>query len=56
MNYVYVVKSSGIEVVKMNDDLARMVSLVSKSINADLLFHLHGLKANNLDNPILKHY
>lgn len=56
MNYVYVVDSSGIEVVKMNDDLAKMVSLVSKPINADLLFHLHGLKANNLDNPILKHY
>lgn len=56
MNYVYVVKRTGIEVVKMNDDLAKMVSLVSKPINADLLFHLHGLKANNLDNPILKHY
>lgn len=56
MNYVYVVDSSGIEVVKMNDDLAKMVSLVSKPINADLLFHLHGLKANNLGNPTLKHY
>ena len=56
MNYVYVVKRTGIEVVKMNDDLTKMVSLVSKPINADLLFHLHGLKANNLDNPILKHY
>lgn len=56
MNYVYVVNSSGIEVIKMNNDLSRMISLVSKPINADLLFHLHGLKANNLDNPILKHY
>ena len=56
MNYVYVVKRTGIEVVKMNDDLAKMVSLVSEPINADLLFHLHGLKANNLDNPILKYY
>ena len=56
MNYVYVVKRSGIEVVKMNDDLAKMVSLVSKPIDADLLFHLHGLKANNLDNPTLKYY
>lgn len=56
MNYVYVVKRTGIEVVKMNDDLAKMVSLVSKPINADLLFHLEGLKANNLDNPTLKYY
>lgn len=56
MNYVYVVKRTGIEVVKMKDDLANMVSLVSKPINADLLFHLHGLKANNLDNPTLKYY
>lgn len=56
MNHVHVVKRTGIEVVKMNNDLAKMVSLVSKPINADLLFHLHGLKANNLDNPILKHY
>lgn len=56
MNYVYVVKRTGIEVVKMNDDLAKMVSLVSEPISADLLFHLHGLKANNLDNPTLKYY
>lgn len=56
MNYVYVVNSSGIEVVKMNDDLARMVSLVSKPINADLLSHLQGLRAYNLDIPILNHY
>lgn len=56
MNYVYVVKRTGIEVVKMNDDLAKMVSLVSKPINADLLFHLEGLKANNLDNPTLRYY
>lgn len=56
MNHVYVVKSSGIEVIRMNDDLSRMVYIVSKPINADLLFHLHGLKANNLDNPTLKHY
>lgn len=56
MNYVYVVKRTGIEVVKMNDDLAKMVSLVSEPITADLLFHLHGLKANNLDNPTLEHY
>lgn len=56
MNYVYVVKRTGIEVVKMNDDLAKMVSLVSKPITADLLFHLQGLKANNLDNPTLKYY
>lgn len=56
MNYVYVVKRTGIEVVKMNDDLANMVSLVSKPITADLLFHLQGLKANNLDNPTLKYY
>lgn len=56
MNHVHVVKRTGIEVVKMNDDLAKMVSLVSKPINADLLFHLHGLKANNLGNPTLKHY
>lgn len=40
MNYVYVVKRTGIEVVKMNDDLANMVSLVSKPINADLLSNL----------------
>jgi hypothetical protein len=40
----------------MNDDLANMVSLVSKPITADLLFHLQGLKANNLDNPTLKYY
>ena len=56
MNYVYVVKRTGIEVVKMNDDLAKTVSLVSKPITADLLFHLQGLKANNLDNPTLKYY
>lgn len=56
MNYVYVVKRTGIEEIKMNDDLANLVSLVSKPISADLLFHLHGLKANNLDNPTLKHY
>ena len=56
MNHVYVVKNNRIEVIKMNDDLSRMISLVSKPINADLLFHLHGLKTNNLDNPILKHY
>nr|DAN19339.1 MAG TPA: hypothetical protein [Caudoviricetes sp.] len=56
MNYVYVVKRTGIEVVKMNDDLARMVSLVSKPINADLLSHLQGLRAYNLDIPILNNY
>lgn len=56
MNHVYVVKNNRIEVIKMSDDLSRMVYIVSKPINADLLFHLHGLKANNLDNPILKHY
>lgn len=56
MNYVYVVKRTGIEVVKMNNDLANMVSLVSKPIDADLLFHLQGLKANNLDNPTLRYY
>ena len=56
MNYVYVVKRTGIEVVKMNDDLAKMVSLVSKPIDADLLSHLQGLRAYNLDIPILNHY
>lgn len=56
MNYVYVVKRTGIEVVKMNDDLAKMVSLVSKPINADLLSHLQGLRAYNLDISILNHY
>lgn len=56
MNYVYVVKRTGIEVVKMNDDLARMVSLVSKPINADLLSHLQGLRAYSLDIPILNNY
>jgi hypothetical protein len=40
----------------MNDDLARMVSLVSKPINADLLSHLQGLRAYNLDIPILNNY
>ena len=56
MNYVYVVNSSGINVVKMSDDLARMVSLVSKLITADLISHLQGLRAYNLDIPILNHY
>lgn len=56
MNYVYVVKRTGIEVVKMNDDLAKMVSLVSKPIDADLLSHLQGLRAYNLDIPILNNY
>lgn len=56
MNYIYVVKRTGIEVVTMNDDLARMVSLVSKPINADLISHLQGLRAYNLDIPILNHY
>ena len=56
MNYVYVVKRTGIEVVKMNDDLAKMVSLVSKPINADLISHLQGLRAYNLDIPILNNY
>ena len=56
MNYVYVVKRTGIEVVKMNDDLAKMVSLVSKPITADLLSHLQGLRAYNLDIPILNNY
>lgn len=40
----------------MNDDLANMVSLVSKPINADLLSHLQGLRAYNLDIPILNNY
>ena len=56
MNYVYVVKRTGIEVVKMSDDLAKMVNIVSKPITADLMSHLQGLKANNLDNPTLKYY
>lgn len=56
MNYVYVVKRTGIEVVKMNDDLAKMVYLVSKPIDADLLSHLQGLRAYNLDIPILNNY
>lgn len=56
MNYVYVVKRTGIEVVKMNDDLAKMVSLVSEPITADLLSHLQGLRAYNLDIPILDNY
>lgn len=56
MNHVYVVRNTGIEEVKMNDDLAKMVNIVSKPINADLLFHLHGLKEHNLDNQTLKHY
>ena len=56
MNHVYVVRNTGIEEVKMSDDLAKMVNIVSKPINADLLFHLHGLRANNLGNPTLKYY
>lgn len=56
MNYVYVVKRTGIEVVKMNDDLAKMVSLVSKPINGDLISHLQGLRAYNLDISILNNY
>jgi hypothetical protein len=56
MNHVFVVKRDKIEKIELAENLAQLVSLVSKPVNSDVLSRIVKHRDDNLDNQSVRKY